>query len=367
MTTETHGCATASVESDRVRLDVTLIGGMSTASFRLGDREVAPYSLAPWKPDDVSAELPPLLRVLRGEFFCLPFGPQSDGPPHGDGANKPWSLVACANGVIEMSLHAADSGARITKSYQLREGEAAIYYEYRISGLEGAWSYGTHPIIDASHLDEGRARVSVSPFRMGSVYPGRFSDPAAGERQALEPSARFDDMTAVPLLASGSTDLTRWPARRGFEDLVMMVNEPATEAQPFAWSAVVMDGYVWISLKNPADFPATLFWMSNGGRDGEPWQGRHLGRLGVEEVCSYFCDSVDRSREDLLAAEGIPTTRRFHADETTRLGIIHLVVAVPGGFDVVKSISPGGDSAIVITDSRGVSVESPVDWKHLFR
>ena len=74
----------------------------------------------------------------------------------------------------------------------------------------------------------------------------------------------------------------------------MMVNEAATPEQPFAWSAVVLDGYVWFSLKNPADFPATMFWLSNGGRTAAPWNGRHVGRIGIEEVCSYFANGVDR-------------------------------------------------------------------------
>ena len=97
----------------------------------------------------------------------------------------------------------------------------------------------------------------------------------------------------------------------------MMVNEASTEEQPFAWSATVLDGYLWFALKNPADFPATLLWISNGGRPTAPWNGRHTGRLGIEEVCSHFCDPVDVSREDRLADKNIPTSREFHSDEET--------------------------------------------------
>ena len=96
------------------------------------------------------------------------------------------------------------------------------------------------------------------------------------------------------------------PARPGREDLVMLANEPATAEQPFAWTAAVLDGYVWFCLKNPADFPATLFWISNGGRHEAPWNGVHTKRLGLEEVCSYFCDDIADSRKDLLADLGIP-------------------------------------------------------------
>ncbi|MEC9055617.1 MAG: hypothetical protein VX633_09945, partial [Verrucomicrobiota bacterium] len=61
--------------------------------FRSGESEFSPYALAPWKPDELDPSLPNLLKYLRGDFFCLPFGPQDDGDPHGDTANAEWSLV----------------------------------------------------------------------------------------------------------------------------------------------------------------------------------------------------------------------------------------------------------------------------------
>ncbi len=358
-----HGVEVWKLTSDLVTLDVSMTGGMNTAEFRLGERCVRPYSLSPWEPDEVDASLPVLLKVLRGDFFCLPFGPQDDGPPHGDPANADWFEVDQEGGRLIIGMKTGDSGAKVEKEYRLVPGHSAIYYEFRISDLDGKWSYGNHPILDCSSMAEGSARVSVSPFRWGSVYQGVFSNPDAGERQCLKDGATFDSLEAVELAAGGTTDLTRWPSRKGFEDLVMMVNEPASDEQPFAWSAVVMDGYVWFSLKNPEDFPATLFWMSNGGRDGAPWEGRHFGRIGIEEVCSHFCDSVTRSREEALP--GIPTVREFKSEETTALFIVQAVAAVPAGFGSVASIAPAGDGLVQITGENGASVECSVDWSHV--
>jgi hypothetical protein len=194
------------------------------------------------------------------------------------------------------------------------------------------------------------------------VYPGLFSNPENREYGALKPAGEFSDLGEVPLANGGTTDLTRYPARQGFDDLVMMVSLPATPEQPFAWSAVVMDGYVWFSLKNPADFPATLFWISNGGRHAVPWNGSHFGRLGVEEVCSHFSDGVDVSREDRLAAKGIPTIRDFRKDETVSLRIAQAVAAVPPGFGKVVSIRPEGTGKVILTGESGASVESDIDW-----
>ena len=362
----THGASSFTLNHDLVSLHITRDGGMlAPVAFRLGDRIVSPYSLSPWKPDEVDAELPVLLKNLRGDFFCLPFGPQENGLPHGETANCAWHLVSETEDSLTLGINASDVSANVMKTISLRPGQAAIYYEHRISGLEGDFSYGNHPILDLSAIPEGAARVSVSPFRWASVYPEVFSNPADGAKQALKIAALFSDLSEVPLADGGTTDLTRYPARAGNDDLVMMVSEDATPEQPFAWTAVVLDGYVWFSLKNPADFPATLFWLSNGGRSAAPWESRHLGRLGIEDVCSHFCDSVDLSRKDLLHNLCVPTTRRFSKDEPVTLRNIQAVAAVPEGFGLVKSIVPCGENIVTLTDENGLTATAAVDWAAL--
>jgi hypothetical protein len=358
-----HGEPSWKLTLDRVSLWITCRAGhLAPVEFRLGERTVSPYALAPWLPDEVDASLPPLLTVLRGDFLCFPFGPQKNAPPHGVSANGEWKIVAGGDDRLHLGMDDPDSGGWLEKIVILREGETALYCEHRISGVEGRYSYGNHPVIDFSTLADGEGLVSVSPFRWGSVYRGLFSNPLNREYGALKPSATFNDLREVPLLSGETTDLTRYPARQGFDDLVMMHAAPATPEQPFAWSAAVLDGYVWFSLKNPADFPSTLLWISNGGRHGAPWNGRHLGRMGIEEVCSYFADPVDVSRTDPLAAEGVPTTRHFRKDETVSLRIAQAVAAVPPGFGKVVSIRPGGPGKVDITGESGASVGSDIDW-----
>ena len=361
-----HGAPSFPLSSDLVSLHVTRGGGhLAPAEFKLGERIVSPYALAPWKPDEIDGELPVLLKNLRGDFLCLPFGPQADGPPHGETANHQWQLASENDHSLSLEIEASDVSAKITKTISLRPGQTAIYYEHRISGLEGNFSYGSHPILDLSQVEEGKARVSVSPFRWASVYPEYFSNPADGANQALKIGAIFTDLCQVPLTEGGTTDLTRYPARPGTDDLVMMVSEEATAEQPFAWSAVAMNGFVWFSLKNPADFPATMYWLSNGGRSAAPWSSRHTARLGIEDVCSHFCDGVDISRKDLLRNLAIPTTRKFSKDEPVTLRNIQAVAATPEGFGMVKTITPSGENAVTITDENGASVEALVDWKTL--
>jgi hypothetical protein len=143
----------------------------------------------------------------------------------------------------------------------------------------------------------------------------------------------------------------------------MMVSEAATTAQPFAWSACVTEGHVWFSLKNPADYPATMFWLSNGGRSAAPWDGRHTKRVGIEDVCSHFCDGVDVSRKDLLSGLGIPTTRRFSKETPVSLRNIQAVAESPTGFGLVKSITPEGPDKLRIADENGIELVTPINWK----
>jgi hypothetical protein len=220
-------------------------------------------------------------------------------------------------------------------------------------------------VLDLSHVPTGTARIATSAFRFGSVYAGEFSNPAAGETGALKPFAEFTSLKSVPMKDGSNTDLTRYPTRAGNDDLIMLVNVPATEAQPFAWTAVTFPGYVWFSLKNVADFPSTLFWLSNGGRPGHPWEKRHLGRLGLEEVCSHFCDGVDVAREDRLTAKGIPTSRLFRKDQRVRLPLIQAAASVSADFGQVQSIVPAGPEAVRITGENGQAVTCPINWQFL--
>ena len=358
-----HGEPSLHLTSPELVLAVTLRGGhLAPVVFHHPGRDVSPYALAPWKPAEFP-DLPPLLSVLRGDFLCLPFGGQENGPPHGDPANAMWEVVSSDPRSLHLRMRTTDTHADVEKIISTREGHHAIYVEHRISGLEGRYNYGTHPILDLSGLPEGAGRISVSPFRWASVFPDSFANPADGETGALSNGARFTDLSAVPLADGGTTDLTRYPSRAGSEDLVMMVSEPATAEQPFAWSAAVLDAYLWFSLKNTADFPSTLLWLSNGGRSASPWSGRHLGRIGIEEVCSYFSHGVDLSRQNPLATERIPTSREFKPDESVSLRVIQATALLPDGFDKVSGIRPVAENSIAITSDSGKEIIIPIEWK----
>ena len=86
-----HGEPSFHLATPELDLSVTARGGhLAPVVFHLPGRDVSPYALAPWEPAEFP-EIPPLLSVLRGDFLCLPFGGQVDGPPHGEPANGEWT------------------------------------------------------------------------------------------------------------------------------------------------------------------------------------------------------------------------------------------------------------------------------------
>ncbi|CAB4860285.1 MAG: hypothetical protein F2793_00865 [Actinobacteria bacterium] len=356
-----HGAESVPVESNTVKAWVTLVGAqIAPVEFSEGASSAQPYSLAPWLPGSIEG-LTPLLDVLRGDFFCLPFGDQPDGPPHGEPAHGRWAPVTSTDHSLTLHLDADDSGAAIDKTVSVRDNETVLYQEVTISGLSGMFNYGTHPILDFSGQAPASARISTSPMIWSSVYPGVFSDPAIGETQILQPGAEFDSLEAIPLAAGGTIDVSRYPTPAGHEDLVMMVNDPA--AGRIGWSAAVFDGFVWFALKDIRSFPATLLWISNGGRTQPPWSGRFTGRMGIEDVTSHFADGLLAARDQPLARLGISTAREFDAATPVTLRTVQGVVFTPAGFGRVVSIDTAVAGQITLTDEAGNEVATAADWE----
>lgn len=357
-----HGEPSWPLATDRVSLAVTRRGGqVAPVIFQLGKREVAPYSLAPWQPSDYPKQ-PALLQVLRGDFFCLPFGGDNPGhPPHGDTANQVWELLDATADRLVLSLKLTSMPGEVRKTIHGKPGHTVLYQEHVISGVSGTFNYGHHPIL---HIPDGvTARISVSPLTFGGVYEGSRGNPPIGEYGCLKPEARFRSLKKVPLAVGGTTNLENYPDREGFEDIVMMATKPE---KPLAWTAVVFDGYVWLAIRRPRDFPGTLFWMSHGGRHFEPWNSVHRRRIGIEDVCCHFCDNLAISRQNRLKVEGIPTTATFSATNPTVLRHVQAVVPVPKKFGRVKRLTPARDrQSLTLIDDEGTRATGEVDLAFL--
>ena len=350
---------------------ITRTGGMlAPVTFRLPDgRQVQPFAIAPWVGEKLPAETPPLIRTLRGDFFGAPFGGNGTPwrgerhPPHGESANADWGFAGATRGRDETSLNVRLAcevrPGTIEKRLMLRRGHNAIYCEHTLSGFSGPMSLGTHPCLRMPE-GEGSARVSAGGWEWGEVVPLPFEDPALGGYSALQTGARFESLAAVPLANGGMADLSRCPARAGFDDLVMLVGRAG---RSLGWSAVTFpdEGWAFIQLKNPEVLRHTLLWHSNGGRHYAPWNGRHRRVLGLEETTSYFAYGLAESaKPNALKRAGYPTTVTLSQKTPLRVAHILAVAAIPRGFDVVADVVsvPGG---VVLTAGNGKTARAVVD------
>lgn len=360
------------LQSDCVEAAVTRLGGhLAPVGFRLGRRVVFPFHVAPWAEEKLGPEFPPILQALRGDFFCMPFGGNArtwrgeNHPAHGETANAAWTFDGLdrAGGEAVLRLH-MDTHVRkavVEKTLRLVPGHTAVYCRHVVRGATGPMNLGHHATL---RFPASGGRISTSPVAFGQVYPGGFEKPEQGGYSALKPGARFRSLEKVPLAAGGHADLTRYPAREGFEDLVMVSSRPGGD---FAWTAVVFpaEKYVWFSLKDPRVLASTVLWHSNGGRHYAPWNGRHRHVLGLEEVTSHFHDGLAESAaKNAVAAEGIPTVVQLSPKKPLTVNVIMGVAEVPEGFERVTRIERRADD-IILHGAGGRKVATAVDGRFL--
>lgn len=370
---DVQGSASWRLTNDSIEAFLTCDGGhLAPVTFHTPRGPVQPFAVAPWRGETLAPGTPPALRPLRGDFFCLPFG--GNGTPwrgerhplHGESAGSRWKSARIESGAGATALVAelmpTVRPGRIVKRIELRAGETNLYCRHELSGFSGPMSLGHHAMLQ---FPAGTtASLAFSPWHHGQVSPLPFEDPAQGGYCALKTGATFANLQRVPLAAGGTTDLTRYPAREGFEDLVLI----SARARPgLAWSAATVRAgaghprYVWFALKNPRVLASTLLWHSHGGRHYAPWSGRHRRVLGVEEVTGYFHFGLAESaRPNPLSARGVPTVLQLTPRTPTVVDYV-MGVAAPGPrFDRVRTIEFGQNEIILVAAS-GAKHRHPVD------
>ncbi|MSU50074.1 MAG: hypothetical protein EXS37_13485 [Opitutus sp.] len=357
------------VATKEVEVAVTRLGAhmAPVTFFRDSAHPVQPYHISPWQ-DEPPAKMPaPVLVTLRGDFFCLPFGGNSEmvasekHPPHGEIVGDAWKFVGTRKAgdvtTLTLGIDTKVRPGRVTKELSLVEGQNVVYSRHLIEGFAGRVPLGHHATL-AMPEKEGAVRIATSAFRFGLTCPSLFSDPKQREYQALLPGAKWTDLKRVPAAWKGApdADLTRLPGRYGHADLIQLANESWEKTKGPAWTAATFAdaGYVWFALKDPAVLNSTVFWMENHGRHGHPWNGRN-NCLGLEDVTAFFADGLAASmRDNLLTKEGVATTVELSAGKPTAVNYIQGVVKVPAGFENVQTLefAPGKVTFVSTTGQR---------------
>lgn len=304
---------------------VQSLGGMlGPVSFLLPDgRQVAPLHVAPWFNETDRDRHPAILRELRGEWPCIPFGADAArdlpavwsadgnsfagaGVPHGHGANSDWQFTeVAADAVTLVCNYPADHPVRrLTRRVAAVPDAPAITLSLTVEVRRPCrLPIGLHPTLRVP-LD-GEVVLHPPAFAMGRVFP---VDVEPG-RGLLQPGATFSSLAEVPTRSGGALALNRLPLDARTEELLQLcgVTGGFRLQHPREGWQVTLD---WDS----AVFPSLLLWVSNRGRDHAPWNGRHLA-LGVEPVCAAFdLGPAVSTAPNPIAAGGTPTDFAFDPD-----------------------------------------------------
>jgi len=356
----------------QVELAVTELGGqMAPVTFcRDSARPIRPYFISPWQAEK-GKKLKidePVVRPLRGDFFCLPFGAPGvcrgvKHVCHGEPATGKWKLGGLAiegnTTRLTMTMRTRALPGKVTKHLRLVDGHNVVYCQHVLEGFSTTAPLGHHAML-AVPDKPGSLRIATSPFKLGMTNPTDFDDPSIGHYQSLAVNAKFTSLAKVPLKWKDPAvgDCSRHPVRTGFTDLLGLWAR-STKAPAWTTATIQDEGFMWFSLKDPAMLPATVMWISNRGRHSSPWNGRNRC-LGLEDVCAFFANTAAESvGRNQLNAMGIPTAVKLTRSRPTVVNHIQGVVKVPKGFECVKtaSFAPG---KVTFTSITGKKVTAPV-------
>lgn len=360
------------IRAKGVEASVTRTGGMiAPVTFTLGRKKVQPMHIAPWHGEKLAKSTPNILRALRGDFFCMPFGGNAapfgreKHPVHGEVANSDWSVAAFEESrnqtTLRLQLKTRIRKATVDKLIRLVPGHAAVYQRNTVRGASGPMDIGHHAML---RFPEEGGVVSTAPFDYAQVYPEPVENPADKGYSILQPGATFDSLQSVPMITGEATDLTHYPARRGFEDLVMMINDPSL---PFGWTAVAFPtrGYAWFALKDVRVLRNTILWISNGGRHYAPWNGRHVNVMGLEESTSYFHPGLAESAgRNPISDLGFPTVVELDPKRPLVVNYLFGVAPIPPGMERIEAIDRHPDG--ITLRGTDIKVDVPLDVDFLF-
>lgn len=281
---------------DRGAAEIHSLGCMlGPVTFVLDDgRQVSPFHVAPWVNEDGLERHPAILQNLRGEWPCVPFGAADLGQltgewqndiepsgehPHGFGSNTPWTLNKLAGPCVigEIDYPASHPVKSLRRAISGVKNQASIQLSLEIDMRKDAHlPIGLHPVF---RLPESIGAMELIPGTYKEVwtYPGD-----TGGETLFEKNARSSHLHAVPLQDGQTIEAHRLPFEEPSENLLLLTE---TDGQILLrnWEEKYQVELVW----QKDHFPSLMLWMSNYGRQSEPWNGRHLA-LGVEPVCSAF-------------------------------------------------------------------------------
>ena len=285
---------TRTLSWDSGRAEVQRLGAMlGPVVFSAGGHpDFEPFQVAPWADEPGADTLPGILRRLRGEWPCVPFG-RTDRPPglpddwaaqapgddwgHGFASNHAWDWLETED-PHALALTIAPPGPirRLTRVIEAVPYSAALVCTLLVEvAAPCRLPLALHPTL---RLDAGSVRLELPPHEELVAYPV----PAEPGVSRLRPGAVFERLSGAPCSDGSTLDLTRYPLPLDTEELLQLraLDGPVALHYLDAGWTLLID---W----DHRVLPDLMLWVSHRGRTQAPWNGRHLA-LGLEPVNGPF-------------------------------------------------------------------------------
>jgi len=108
-----------------------------------------------------------------------------------------------------------------------------------------------------------------------------------------------------------------------------------------------------VALKDPKVLAGTVMWISNGGRDAPPWNGRHVNVMGLEEVTAYFHSGLAESAEENpFTKKGFRTRVDLTGGTPLVVNYIMGIARISNDFGFVAEVQPISEG-IKLLDRKG--------------
>lgn len=353
------------LESDVTSAKITKNGAHVMADFKIGDKKINPFFIAPWWKEDCNALLDTCDYPLRGIFFGLPFGMTKPDkgiqrPCHGYVPAREWEMLeeakTDAEKTLTLSIFVPEENAAVKQRVTVQDGETVLYIANSVKGVKGAYSVGYHPTLQ---LPEklGSAIVDMSEYKMCLTSPTHIDSPEKGGYCSLLTDYRIVDETDVPTVYGQHVNLKKQPFIKGFDDIYMYVFDQTHEFD-YAAVSVPEEGYLYFQLKNPAQLSNSMIWTSYCGRHYAPWNGRVNGCIEIGAATNYFF--YGRAGEkviDPLTEMGYQMHHEFDGSER-EYKLISGVVEIPDNYQGVAAIEKKDVGTIWIKGRDGSVIET---------
>jgi len=366
---KTHfGQPSYTLSGSHVKTFITVQGGHLTARFKTGNREINPFFIAPWWDEAPVKDEDEIIRVLRGDFFCFPFGGNEEPyegikyPVHGQTANANWDFVSFSKEdnarEISLKMDLDNNRGTVEKYIRVDDGSPVIYSRHIVKNYSGKMPIGHHPTLKLPDRT-GCGIVDISEPVDGFTTPVAAENPENGGYSRIKPGARITDRSRVPCIDGSVVDITHYPTPSGFEDIVIFISDQKRE---FVYTAVSVpsEGYLYFQLKNPRVLAHTLFWMSNGGRHYPPWNGRVRSVIGVEEITAFFHYGIKAGVENNpFQDKGYKSFVEIKKESPLDVRLIMGLVPISEDFTGVKDIVKKNETTITIIGRGGEKIDIP--------